>query len=332
MKKVNDMRGDRLISILLLLQSHGRMTAGDLAEKLEVSERTIYRDMEALSGTGIPVFAERGKNGGWSLLEDYQTDLTGLKESEIRALFVSHSAHLLEDLGLTRTSEEARNKLIASLPSTYRENAKDVWNRIHIDTRSWRRQKEKAASFEVLKQAIWKENKLIISYQRGDGETADRLVAPLGLVAKGDLWYLIASKENGDIRTYRASRIHHAEAVEETFNRPEKFDLAEYWSSSTQAFIKNLPTYEVKVEAAKSIVSRLTFTGRFARVLETGPATNAGWIPLTLSFDTEEEAAGYLLGFADQVKVIEPAGLRVKIYNMAESTVSFYRQDKGAGN
>jgi predicted DNA-binding transcriptional regulator YafY len=319
------MRGDRLISILLALQSHGRMTAKELAEKLEVSERTIYRDMEALSGTGIPVFAERGKNGGWSLLEDYRTDLTGLKESEIRALFVSPSSHLLDDLGLTRTSEEARNKLIASLPSIYRKNATDVWNRIHIDTRSWRRQEEKTASFEILKQAIWKENKLKIVYQRADRKTDERIVAPLGLVAKGDLWYLIASKENGDLRNFRASRVLHAERLEETFVRPENFDLAEYWNSSTKTFIKNLPSYEVKIEAAPSIVSRLTFTGRFARVVDIGAETREGWVPVMLSFDTEEEAAGYLLGFTDQVKIIKPADLRNKILQMAENTVEFYR-------
>ncbi|WP_175987116.1 YafY family protein [Bacillus sp. Marseille-Q1617] len=321
------MRGDRLISILLLLQSHGRMTAGELAEELEVSERTIYRDMEALSGTGIPVVAERGKNGGWSLLENYKTDLTGLKEAEVQALFVSPSAHLLEDLGLTRISQEARNKLIASLPITYRENTKDVWNRIHIDTRSWRRQKGKTESFDILKQAIWEENKLKITYQRADGRTDDRTVSPLGLVAKGDPWYLIAAKENGDIRNYRASRIQHAELLEETFKRPDDFDLAEYWNASTKAFIKNLPNYEVKVEAAAAAVSRLTFTGRFARVLEVGSENTEGRVPVTLSFDTEEEAAGYLLGFADQLKVLEPEGLSRRILEMAERTVAFYRED-----
>ncbi|MEC1532445.1 YafY family protein [Bacillus haynesii] len=211
------MRGDRLISILLMLQAQGQMTAKELAERLEVSERTIYRDMEALSGAGIPVVAERGINGGWSLLDDYQTTLTGLKESEIHALFVPLSEQLLDDLGLTRISEEARNKLIASLPSVYRQNAKDVWNRIYIDTRSWRHKKEKAASFEVLKEAIWKDQKLKIVYQRADGQTAARIVAPLGLVAKGSNWYLIASKENGEIRNYRASRIQSAIPVRETF-------------------------------------------------------------------------------------------------------------------
>ncbi|MGM0840381.1 MAG: helix-turn-helix transcriptional regulator [Bacillota bacterium] len=319
------MRGDRLVSILLLLQSHGQMTAKALSERLEVSERTIYRDMDALSGTGIPVVAERGKNGGWSLLEDYQTDLTGLKESEIRALFVSPSSQLLDDLGLTRTSEEARNKLIASLPSIYRENAKDVWNRIHIDTSSWRKQKEKTASFEVIKEAIWKEQKLRITYQRADGKTDDRIVEPLGLVAKGDLWYLVASKENGDIRNYRASRILSADSLAGTFVRPQGFDLAQYWTSSTQSFIKRLPSYEVKVEVSPLALSRLTFTGRFARVLEMGDRNKENWIPVTLSFDTEDEAKGYILGFADQVRVIEPKNLRQKILEMAEAAVAFHR-------
>lgn len=320
------MRGDRLVSILLLLQTHGRMTAKELAEKLEVSERTIHRDMDALSGTGIPVVAERGQNGGWSLLEDYRTDLTGLKEAEIRALFLSPSVQLLDDLGLTRTTEEARNKLIASLPSTYRENAQDVWNRIHIDTSSWRKQKDKTTSLEIIKEAIFQENMLKISYERADGETNDRSVEPLGLVAKRDLWYLVASKENGDIRNYRVSRIHHAEKLDETFKRPQGFNLSQYWSSSTTSFIKKLPSFEVKVEVSPDALSRLTFTGRFARVLEVGERSGAAWIPVTLSFDTEEEAKGYLLGFADLVKVIEPADLTEKILKMAEATVSFYRR------
>lgn len=320
------MRGDRLVSILLLLQTHGRMTAKELAVKLEVSERTIHRDMEALSGTGIPVVAERGQNGGWSLLEDYRTDLTGLKESEIRALFVSPSLHLLDDLGLTRTTEEARNKLIASLPSIYREEAKDVWNRIHIDTSSWRKQKDKTASLEMIKEAIFQEIKLVITYERADGETDDRVVEPLGLVAKGDLWYLIAAKENGDIRNYRVSRIHHTETLDESFQRPQGFDLAQYWSSSTQSFIKRLPSFEVKVEVAPQTLSRLTFTGRFARVLNVGERRGTEWIPVTLSFDTEEEAKGYLIGFADQINIVEPAFLKQKVLEMAEATVSFYRR------
>ncbi|WP_096187470.1 helix-turn-helix transcriptional regulator [Evansella halocellulosilytica] len=322
------MRGDRLVSILLLLQSHGQMTAKELAERLEVSERTIYRDMEALSSTGIPVLAERGKNGGWSLLEDYQTKLTGLKESEIRALLVSPSAQLLDDLGLTRTSEDARNKLIASLPAIYRENAKDVWNRIHIDTSSWRNKKEKIASFEALKNAIWKDRKLKIIYERADGQTNERIVEPLGLVAKGINWYFIASKVNGEIRNYRVSRIQDAVPVNETFDRPKNFDLGQHWRSSTKAFLEKLPTYEVSVEVMESIVPRLKFTDRFVRIIEIGNRSKDDWIRVKLSFDTEEEAKGYILGFADQIKVIEPKELSSKIVKMAESTVSFYKREE----
>lgn len=318
------MRADRLLSILLLLQSQGQMTAKQLSERLEVSERTIYRDMEALSGSGIPVFAERGKKGGWSLLEGYRTNLTGLKEAEIRALFVSPSAQLLEDLGLTHTSEEARNKLMASLPSTYRENANDVWNRIHIDTSTWREQKEKMVTFDVLKQAIWQENKLKIDYQQADGKTNSRIVKPLGLVAKGSRWYFIASKDDDEIRNYRASRIASAEFINETFTRPTDFDLAQYWRSSTKAFIGSLPNYEVLVEVSPAILPRLKFMNRLIQMEE--GENQEGWIRVKLSFHTENEAKGFILGFTDQIKVIEPKKLHEKLLQMAEAAVKFYKQ------
>ncbi|CEI82816.1 HTH domain protein [Oceanobacillus oncorhynchi] len=320
------MRGDRLISILLLLQSQGRMTAKELSEKLEVSERTIYRDMEVLSGSGIPVFADRGKNGGWSLVDGYQTDLTGLKESEIRALFVPAAPQLLDDLGLTRTSEDARNKVIASLPAAYRESAKDVWSRIHIDTSSWRGTKEKIASFEVLKNAIWKNNKLNILYQRGDGQTNHYIVQPLGLVAKGSSWYVIAVKENGDIRNYRASRIQSAVSSKETFERPVDFDIAAYWKNSKQAFIKALPTYEVWVKTSREVLPRLSFSTFFVRIIETASTDEKGWTRVKLAFDTKEEAKRFLLGFTDQMTVTEPEELHAEILRMAEAAVAHYKK------
>ncbi|MGC4378354.1 YafY family protein [Fictibacillus sp. Mic-4] len=319
------MRGDRLVSILLLLQAHRQITAKELAEKLEVSERTIYRDMEALSRSGIPVVAERGKNGGWSLLENYRTTLTGLKESEIRALFVPPSSQLLEDLGLARTSEEARNKLIASLPEMYQEHAKEAWNRIHVDTSTWRNRKEKINSFDVLKNAIWTQNKLKITYERADGEIIDRVVEPLGLVAKGSRWYFIASKDNGEIRNYRASRIVSAVPTAETFKRPKDFDLARYWTSSTKAFIESLPRFEVWAEVSPSIVSRLKFTDRFVQIASIGDQRKEGWVPVKLLFDTEDEAKGYILGFANQIRVVKPKELQNKILNMARAVLAFYR-------
>ncbi|MFA9457351.1 helix-turn-helix transcriptional regulator [Halalkalibacter sp. AB-rgal2] len=318
------MRGDRLISILLLLQSQGQLTAKELAERLDVSERTIYRDMDALSGAGIPVVAERGKKGGWSLLEGYQTNLTGLKESEIHALLVSPSKQLLDDLQLTRTSEDARTKLIASLPAVYREGAKEVWNRIYIDTSSWRNEKEKLKSFEALKQSIWKNHKLNMVYQRADGQTIERIVQPLGLVAKGNRWYLIASKENGEIRNYRASRIQQASPINETFERPKSFDIAQYWKSSTEAFIKELPTYEVQVKVTQFIIGKLSYSSHFVRVIEISEVDKEGWVLVKLSFDTEEEAIRYILGFSNQMFVVEPQFLRKKVCKMAEAVVAHY--------
>lgn len=320
------MRGDRFISILLLLQSQGRMTAKELSEKLEVSERTIYRDMEVLSGSGIPVFADRGKNGGWSLVDGYQTNLTGLKESEIRALFVPAAPQLLDDLGLTRISEDARNKVIASLPAAYRESAKDVWSRIHIDTSSWRGTKEKIASFEILKNAIWQNNKLDILYQRADGQTNHYIVQPLGLVAKGNSWYLIAAKENGDIRNYRASRVQSAVPSKESFKRPDDFDIATYWKTSKQAFIKALPTYEVSVKVSGKVLPRLSFSPYYVRIIETESAEENGRTLVKLAFDTKEEAKRFILGFADQISVIEPEALHLEILRMAEAAVAHYKK------
>ncbi|ASB90977.1 putative HTH-type transcriptional regulator YobV [Bacillus sonorensis] len=320
------MRGDRLLSIVLLLQSYGRMSAKTLAEQLEVSERTIHRDMEALSRAGIPVYAERGKNGGWRLMEDYQTKLTGLKEQEIRSLFISPSLQLLEDLGLARSSREARHKLIASLPPLYREQAKEVWSRIHIDTGTWRNQKEKIAAFAVLQKAIWRENKLKIIYERADGNTSVRIVCPLGLAAKGRVWYLVAS-HGESVRNYRASRIRSAEPLDETFTRPDDFNLAQYWEASMKSFIDNLPTYEVRGLAAPAIVPRLMFTGRFVKAVEKEAPGEDGWIPVTFSFDTEREAKEYVLGFGDQLKVTEPPELRKALIKAAEAAVDFFRRE-----
>lgn len=319
------MRADRLVSILLSLQSHGQMTAKQLAERLEVSERTIYRDMEALSGAGIPVVADRGVNGGWRLLEEYRTNLTGLKEAELKALFVSPSSQLLDDLGLSGTIENARNKLLASVPDHYRENVKDVWHRIHIDTSAWKQAKEQIVSFETLQKAVWEESKLNMCYQRADGNTVERTVAPLGLVAKGSVWYLVALSED-DVRTYRASRIEKATLTGERFDRPPDFDLAQYWKASMQAFVDNLPQYEVRVEVMSSVFPRLKFTGRFVQIRKVGDANAEGWIPVTLRFDTEQEAQAYILGFGDHIKIIEPQYLISQVVEMAESVVAFYKK------
>lgn len=283
--------------------------------------------MEALSRSGIPVIADKGKHGGWRLLDNYETSLTGLKESEIGALFIDPSLHLLQDLGLAKSSNEARNKLFASLPSIYREYAKSVWERIYIDNNTWKDKKEKIDAFEILKEAIWNDKQLEIVYRKPNGETKESVVHPLGLVAKGSVWYFIASKSDV-VRTYRASRILKAAPLKETFIRPAGFNLADYWEESKKEFIEKLPSYQVEAEAAPSIIPRLRFTGRFIQSIESEEPTLSTWTKINFTFDTEEEAAAYLLGFGDKIKVNEPKQLQEKITLMAESVVRFYEKDK----
>jgi len=320
------MRADRLISILLLLQNKGKLTTKELAKELEVTGRTIHRDMEALSAAGIPVVADRGKSGGWRLLEQYRTNLTGLKANELKSLLISPSFQMLTDLGLAKDWHEARRKILASIPSSLKSYSHDIWNRIHVDTTAWRQSSEKIESFKILQEAIWDEKALQIEYERADGEYLERVVNPLGLVAKGSTWYLIASS-NKKVRNYRASRIKSVKLTKETFSRPNDFNLAQYWSDSTQEFIKSLPKYEVDVEISSSIVQRIKFTGRFVQIVQIDAPSENGWISANLCFDTEQEALEYILGFGNQIRIIQPNELKQTIYDMAKSVVDFYEQE-----
>ncbi|MCM3246544.1 YafY family transcriptional regulator [Cytobacillus firmus] len=318
------MRADRLISILLLLQNNERMTTRELAKELEVTERTIHRDMEALSAAGIPVLAERGKFGGWKLLEKYRTNLTGLKADEIKTLLLSPSFEHLADLGISEEWKEARQKLLAAIPAPLKEDVKDISNRIHIDTSTWRQTPREMKSFGIVQQAVWEEKKLQIQYEKADKHTSDRIVEPLGLVAKGNTWYLIAVSDE-KIKNYRVSRIVDAELINEKFSRPT-FDLSGYWQESKQKFISSLPRFEVEVEMSPSIIQRINFTGRFVQVMHMDSPKDDGWISASLCFDTEQEAREYILGFGIQIKIVRPVSLRKSVGEMAESVVNLYKE------
>jgi predicted DNA-binding transcriptional regulator YafY len=320
------MRADRLLSIMLLLQVNRRMTARELAQRLEVSERTIHRDMEALSGAGIPVVAERGTGGGWSLLETYQTNLTGLNEGEVQALFLSQPSNVLSDLGLHRASEAALIKLLAAIPALSRRDAEYTHQRIYIDATGWNNSKEDVSFLPVLQEAIWQERKVYLTYQRSDGANLERLVDPLGLVAKGSIWYLVAAVE-GEVRTYRVSRVRQAELTNLPCVRPPGFDLAKHWEQSSASFITRLPRYPTTVRVTPEILPRMRFAGRFARFEPSEqPPDEEGWLKFSIMFETEAEACEYVLGFGPQIEVLEPAELREKIINLAASVLEFYSQ------
>ncbi|HKF57305.1 MAG TPA: WYL domain-containing protein, partial [Blastocatellia bacterium] len=281
------MRADRLLSILLLLQVHRRITAGELARRLEVSERTIHRDMEALGTAGIPVVAERGIGGGWSLLGEYRTNLTGLNKAEIQALFLAGPSRLLADLGLEKASDAALIKLLAALPSTNRDDAEYIRQRIHIDISGWHRPDESIPFLPTIQEAIWRERKLLMTYNRGGGcDPVERLVDPLGLVAKGSVWYLVAAVD-GDMRSYRMSRIRKASATSEVAIRPDGFDLEGYWRQSSAVFKNSLPRYHAVLRVAADVLPRLGYAGRFARIEHIGPPDRDGWSEVTMRFQFE---------------------------------------------
>jgi predicted DNA-binding transcriptional regulator YafY len=314
------MRGDRLLSILLLLQVHRRVTARDLARRLEVSERTILRDMDALSGAGVPVTAERGAGGGWSLLDDYQTKLTGLNAAEIHSLFLARPARLMADLGLGQEAEAALIKLQASMPPASRQQADFTRQRILVDTRGWRDPAESVTCLPVLLDALWRERQVRFVYSRVLGEPGERTADPLGLVAKGSVWYLVARVEDAP-RTYRVSRMREAAVLEQPSVSPAGFDLAQYWARSAEEFREKLPRYYATLLAANEVMRWVRYRGW--RLEQETAEQNA--VRVRMRFDAEAEALQFALSFGGDIEVLEPDELRAKVLAGARAVMERYR-------
>ncbi len=317
------MRADRLLSILLLLQVQRRITAGELAKRLEVSERTIHRDMDALSGAGVPVFAERGNGGGWSLMEAYRTNLTGLNHSEIQTLFLTKPPQLLTDLGLHQASEGALIKLLAALPSISRRDAEYARQRIHIDTAGWRNSPEDVSSLQALQEAIWQERETQFIYERVGCEPAERIVDPLGLVAKGSVWYLVATHDQA-ARTYRVSRIRDVRITDRPANRPADFDLVDYWKQSAAEFKASLPRFYARIRVSPEAQHSMIFLTRASRVENSGEPGEDGWRTLDMRFDAEFEACQFVLSLGPEAEVLDPPSLRSKVIAGAQSILDHY--------
>ena len=326
------MRADRLLSILLLLQVHRRMTAGSLANRLEVSPRTIHRDMEALCMAGVPVYAERGSGGGWVLPDSFRTDVTGLTKPETQALFLSTPESLLADLGLEKASDAALVKVLAALPSIARRDAEYMRQRIHVDGAGWHQAPDEVPTLPTLQEAVWLERRVRLRYRRNDGETVERVVDPLGLVAKGRLWYLVAAVDGGESRTYRVSRIQTVEILDESATRPPDFDLAAFWTASSADLVANLPRYPITVRVAPEVVRRLWIPGAYARVEHVGEPEADGWQTVRLLLQTGPEACSYVLGFGPRMEVVEPPELRERVVREAASIVAFYGERATAGS
>jgi len=313
------MRGDRLLSILLLLQVHRRVTARDLAKRLEVSERTILRDMDALSGAGVPVTAERGAGGGRSLLDGYQTKLTGLNAAEIQSLFLVRPRRLMADLGLQQEADAALIKLQASLPAVSRPHADFARRRILIDARGWRDPGESVACLPVLLDALWRERQVRFIYARVLGEPGERIAHPLGLVAKGSTWYLVARTDD-EPRTYRVSRIREAAILDEPSLPDVNFELAEYWERSAAEFREKLPRYYASFLAHPDVMHWVRYRGwRLEQETAAGDS-----VRIRLRFDSEEEALQFALSFGGRMEAVDPLELRDKIVAAAQAAIARY--------
>lgn len=315
------MRADRLLTILLLLQNRGKMTSRELANTLEVSERTVFRDMEALSASGVPVFAERGREGGWMLTEGYRTSLTGMKPKEIASLLLSADVSLLSDLSIHEDFSSAVRKLEAASSPQTSSPAAYLSQRIHIDGASWHPSDEKYPFLSVLQDALWEDRKVKITYDRNN-EPQTRLINPLGLVAKRGVWYVVAERE-GEIRTYRVSRLVTAEATNESFQRPDPFDLKSYWEQSTLAFKASLPRYPATLLVKENILKEFR-RERFVTVTNIEEASDSEWLSVEAEFNTVESACRIVLSFSPSVIVTAPQELREKLLAALQETFTLY--------
>jgi len=311
------MKADRLLSIVLLLQAHGQMTGRELAERLEVSERTVHRDMDALSAAGVPIFALRGRRGGWCLDEDWRTQVPGLDEAELRALLLAQP-QALGDGDLARSAARALEKLMAALPATLRGKADALRQRLHVDATGWTGAPEDLSALPVLQDALSRDRRLTLHYRPRGKEAGERVVDPLGLVAKGGVWYLVAGTPRG-FRTYRVSRIEAARVLDQPSRRPADFDLAAHWRSSVQDLQSRRSRHEailrVEPRTARSLQAWSNAVPADPPADRPPDPDRADWVTLSVRFDHADHALFSTVGLGPRVEVLAPASLRQRVWD-----------------
>lgn len=316
------MRASRLVQLLLLLQARGRMTAAALAAEVEVSERTIHRDVEALSAAGVPIYAERGPHGGIQLVDGYRTRLTGLTGDEAEALFLSGLPGPAAELGLGTVVAAARLKVLAALPAEMRARASRLVERFHLDATGWFQAGDSVPHLAAMAEAVWESRRMRISYRRGE-DSVERVLDPLGIVLKGGIWYVVAVTD-GDIRTYRARRILAAEPTGETFTRPAGFELARHWTESIAAYEREAPRIAVTLRVdprALGLLAEQIGERALRRAERLDGADAEGWYRLRVSADWPDEVPGKLLAVGDGIEILDPPEVRERALALARSAI-----------
>ncbi|SHN47486.1 helix-turn-helix transcriptional regulator [Cryptosporangium aurantiacum] len=306
------MRAERLVALLFILQRRSAATVPELAEAVGVSERTLHRDLAALREAGVPIWTETGRHGGVRLVEGWRSRLDGLTSREAVALFAMGAPRALAELGLGTAVSAAHAKVAATLPPALRDQAQLVAQRFHLDAPDWFRSEEDTAQLATVARAVWNSHRTRLGYRR-DRTTVERTVDPLGLVLKAGIWYLVAGVD-GTVRTYRVGRIVAAEELDEAFERPEDFDLADWWEQSSVQFERSLQRVDVRIRLSTRGYRTLPrmFDADVARaaLATAGPPDAEGRRELTIGLESPEIAAGQLLALGVEVEILEPPAAR----------------------
>lgn len=323
------MRASRLLSIMLLLHVRGRVSATELAAELEVSLRTVYRDIDALVAAGVPVYATRGRAGGYQLLDGYRTKITGLQPDEADALFLAGLPGPASDLGLGSVLAATQLKLLAALPAELRERAVRIKDRFYLDAPGWLRENDAPAYLPLIAEAVWGERRLHVRYERSNRSVVDRVLEPLGLVLKAGTWYLVASAvpDHHGPRAYRVSRVHLAAALDAPFERPAGFDLERHWQDYQRGYQDRVYRERALVRlspAGRELLFLLgTVAARAARAAMQ-PADAHGWARTTVPIESVRHASHALLQLGAEVEVLEPAPLRAEVAAIARRMAHRY--------
>jgi predicted DNA-binding transcriptional regulator YafY len=322
------MRAARLIKMVLLLQSRPSMTAAELARELEVSERTVTRDAQALSEAGVPVYADRGRAGGYRLIGGYRTRLTGLARSEAEALFLSGVPGALREMGLDDAASAARLKVSAALLPSLSDASRTAAQRFHLDAPNWFTEPKTPELLPVVAETVWDDRRVTARYRGREGEV-ERELEPYGLVLKAGVWYLCARVPgDGSFRVYRTDRFTSVVPAEARFERDEEFDLPGFWEERAEQFARSILRAEVVVRLSGDGVRRLPYVVDPASAREALAAAGAahadGWLTVTLPVESEEVAHAQLAGLGPEVEVLAPESLRTRFADDARRLGRLY--------
>jgi len=314
------MRADRLLAIILLLQTRGKMTTRKLAEELGVSRRTILRDIGVLSFAGVPVYSEGGHGGGIALLEEYRTTLTGLNKYEVQSLFIANNHDALRDVGLDDAGERLLLKLLAALPTVHHSTADHIRQRLMIDPTWWWHDASISPFWEDIQKAVYEDRLIEVEYENFDGKITQRLLAPYSLICKSSVWYLLAERDQ-ELRTYRVSRFHSVRLLDQSFSRRPDFDLPTHWRMVAQSF-ENIPSeYRcvLRIHPERISLIKWLMPGRWELIND---ANDKGWLTLSLSMDSDLLAKMLVFGLAGFVEVLEPVELKDAVVAMARDLLA----------